>query len=84
MNAPIYSCSRLPSSINLYKISSIVSFLDGQENWKGWNPNDVPDIKDMIQSKAILGNFAKIMTSNVNTPYRLDMSYSTGEYAVLA
>ncbi|GJX25217.1 hypothetical protein Tco_0231513 [Tanacetum coccineum] len=69
MNAPISSCSRLPSSINLYNISSIVSFLGGQENWKGWNPNDVPDIKDMIQSKAILGNFAKIMTFNVNTPY---------------
>ncbi|GJR92685.1 hypothetical protein Tco_0264859 [Tanacetum coccineum] len=76
MNAPISSCSRLPWSINLYNISSIVSFLGGSENWKGWNPNDVPDIKDMIQSKVVPGNFARIMTSAVNTPYR---DYSNGD-----
>nr|GEW87372.1 hypothetical protein [Tanacetum cinerariifolium] len=45
-----------------------LSELKFKENWKGWNPNDVPDIKDMIQSKAILGNLklAKIMNSAVN------------------
>nr|GEV14956.1 ribonuclease H-like domain-containing protein [Tanacetum cinerariifolium] len=54
----------------LGKVVGIMWSSGGVENWKGWNPNDVPDIKYMIQSKAILGDFTKIITSDVNTPYR--------------
>nr|GEU75250.1 copia protein [Tanacetum cinerariifolium] len=47
INASIFSCSCLPSSINLLTISSIVSFLLEQGNWDG--SSKVPVMKDMIQ-----------------------------------
>ncbi|GJT43616.1 ribonuclease H-like domain-containing protein [Tanacetum coccineum] len=65
----MFSCSRLPSSMNWFTISSIVSLLLGQGNWN--RSSNVPDMKDMIQSKVILKDykFTETNRSAIDTPY---------------
>ncbi|GKA27949.1 hypothetical protein Tco_0714117 [Tanacetum coccineum] len=76
MNASIYSCSLYPSSINLFTISSIVNFLLGSENWNGLS--NVPDMKDIIQSKVILTRINSLKTSDMLSIRRIWIN----EYAV--